>query len=86
MKRKDFEWCANIGVALLIAGLVTIGLSLLMPGFIVEMMGEAELSMFVTVLTDFITKPILYSGVGVLVLAIILFVVYKILENKKIKS
>ena len=57
-----------------------------MPGFIVEMMGEAELSMFVTVLTDFITKPILYSGVGVLVLAIILFVVYKILENKKIKS
>ena len=86
LKRKDFEWCANIGVALLIAGLVTIGLSLLMPGFIVEMMGEAELSMFVTVLTDFITKPILYSGVGVLVLAIILFVVYKILENKKIKS
>ncbi len=86
LKRKEFEWCANLGVALLIAGLVTIGISFVMPGMVIDMMRTTDLSMFVSSLTDALAQPILYSGVGVLVLAIILFIFYKIMENKKIKS
>ncbi len=86
LKRKEFEWCTNLGVSLLISGLITIGVALLMPGLVVDMLGEAELSMFATTLTDFVTIPILYSGVGVLVFAIILLIFYKIMGNKKIKS
>ena len=89
LKRKEFEWCVNLGVALLIAGLVTIGISLVMPELMADVIGGADLSMFTTSLTDYLTKPILYSGVGVLVLAIILFIFYKVMEmkhDKKIKS
>ena len=86
LKRKEFEWCANLGVALLIAGLTTIGVSFVMPGMVIDMMRTTDLSMFVSSLTDALAQPILYSGVGILVLAIILFIFYKIMENKKIKS
>ena len=89
LKRKEFEWCANLGVALLIAGLVTIGISFVMPGMVIDMMGTTDLSMFATSLTDALAEPILYSGVGVLVLAIVLFIFYKIIEKRrdnKIKS
>ena len=85
LKRKGFEWCANLGVSLLIAGLVTIGLSLLMPGLVIDMMSATDLSMFATSLTDDLTKPILYSGVGALVLAIILFIFYKVMERRLYK-
>ena len=86
LKRKEFEWCANLGVALLIAGLMTIGISFVMPGMVIDMMRTTDLSMFVSSLTDALAQPILYGGVGILVLAIILFIFYKIMENKKIKS
>lgn len=89
LKRKEFEWCANLGVALLIAGLVTIGISFVMPGMVIDMMGTTDLSMFATSLTDALAEPILYSGVGVLVLAIVLFIFYRIMEKRrdnKIKS
>lgn len=89
LKRKEFEWCANLGVALLIAGLMTIGISFVMPGMVIDMMRTTDLSMFVSSLTDALAQPILYSGVGVLVLAIILFIFYKIMEKRrdnKIKS
>lgn len=89
LKRKEFEWCANLGVALLIAGLVTIGISFVMPGMVIDMMGTTDLSMFASSLTDALAEPILYSGVGVLVLAIVLFIFYKIMEKRrdnKIKS
>lgn len=82
IKRKHFEWCANLGVALLISGLVSIGIALAAPSLFVSMIGASDLSMFATSLTDFLTKPILYSGFGILVLAIILFIVYKVLEKK----
>lgn len=89
IKRKNFEWCLNLGVALLIAGLVAMGLSLVLPTFVVELVGSADLSLFAVSFTDLLSKPILYSGVVVLVLAIILFIFYKVMEvrgNKKIKS
>ena len=86
LKRKEFEWCVNLGVALLIAGLVTIGISLVMPELMADVIGGADLSMFTTSLTDYLTKPILYSGVGVLVLAIILFIFYKVMEMKHDKK
>ena len=89
LKRKEFEWCANLGVALLIAGLVTIGISFVMPGMVIDMMGTTDLSMFASSLTDALAEPILYSGVGVLVLAALLFIFYKIMEKRrdnKIKS
>ena len=86
LKRKEFEWCANLGVALLIAGLMAIGISFVMPGMVIDMMRTTDLSMFVSSLTDALAQPILYGGVGILVLAIILFIFYKIMENKKIKS
>ena len=89
LKRKAFEWCANLGVALLIAGLVTIGISFVMPGMVIDMMGTTDLSMFATSLTDALAEPILYSGIGVLVLAALLFIFYKIMEKRrdnKIKS
>lgn len=89
LKRKEFEWCANLGVALLIAGLVTIGISLVMPELMADVIGGDDLSMFTTSLTDYLTKPILYSGVGTLVLAVLLFIFYKVMErkrDKKIKS
>ena len=89
LKRKEFEWCANLGVALLIAGLVTIGISFVMPGMVIDMMGTTDLSMFASSLTDVLAEPILYSGIGVLVLAALLFIFYKIMEKRrdnKIKS
>ena len=89
LKRKEFEWCANLGVALLIAGLVTIGISFVMPGMVIDMMGTTDLSMFASSLTDALAEPILYSGIGVLVLAALLFIFYKIIEKRrdnKIKS
>ena len=89
LKRKEFEWCANLGVALLIAGLVTIGISFVMPGMVIDMMGTTDLSMFASSLTDALAEPILYSGIGVLVLAVLLFIFYKIMEKRrdnKIKS
>lgn len=89
IKRKDFEWCVNLGVALLIAGLVTIAMALVMPGFVVQIMSSADLSLFVVSFTDLLSKPILYSGIGVLVLAVLLFIFYKIMEKRrdnKIKS
>lgn len=89
LKRKEFEWCANLGVALLIAGLVTIGISFVMPGMVIDMMGTTDLSMFASSLTDALAEPILYSGIGVLVLAALLFIFYKIMEKRrdnKIKS
>ena len=89
LKRKEFEWCANLGVALLIAGLVIIGISFVMPGMVIDMMGTTDLSMFASSLTDALAEPILYSGIGVLVLAIVLFIFYKIMEKRrdnKIKS
>ena len=89
LKRKEFEWCANLGVALLIAGLVTIGISFVMPGMVIDMMGTTDLSMFASSLTEALAEPILYSGVGVLVLAALLFIFYKIIEKRrdnKIKS
>lgn len=89
LKRKEFEWCANLGVALLIAGLVTLGLSLVVPSLLVDMIGTTDISLLASSLSDSLAKPILYSGVGVLVLAIILFIFYKVMErkqDKKIKS
>ena len=89
LKRKEFEWCANLGVALLIAGLVIIGISFVMPGMVIDMMGTTDLSMFTSSLTDALAEPILYSGIGVLVLAALLFIFYKIVEKRrdnKIKS
>lgn len=89
IKRKDFEWCVNLGVSLLIAGLVIIAMALVMPGFVVQIMSSADLSLFVVSFTDLLSKPILYSGVGVLVLAALLFIFYKIMEKRrdnKIKS
>ena len=82
LKRKHFEWCANLGVALLISGLVLMGIALAAPSLFVSMIGASDLSMFASSLTEFLTKPILYSGFGVVALAIILFIVYKVLEKK----
>ena len=89
IKRKKFEWCVNLGVALLIAGLVTVGMALVLPSFALELMNSTDLSLFATSFTDLLSKPILYSGVVTLVLAIILFIFYKVMEmieNKKIKG
>lgn len=82
LKRREFEWCANLGVALLISGLVIIGLSLVMPSLMVGFMDETDLSLFASSLTDYMAKPILYSGVSVTILAIILFIFYKFMERK----
>ena len=89
LKRKEFEWCANLGVALLIAGLVTLGLSLIVPSLLIDMIGATDLSLFASSLSDSLVKPILYSGIVTLVVAIILFIFYKIMEkiaDKKIKA
>ena len=89
LKRKEFEWCANMGVALLLAGLVTLGLSLVIPGFVVDMIGTTDMSLLASSISDSLAKPILYSGIGTLVLALLLFIFYKVMERKadtKIKS
>ena len=60
-----------------------------MPGMVIDMMGTTDLSMFASSLTDALAEPILYSGIGVLVLAALLFIFYKIIEKRrdnKIKS
>ena len=86
LKRKDFEWCANLGVALLISGLVILGIGLLVPEFLVDMIGTTDISLFASSIVDSLAKPIMYSGVGVLVLAILLFIFYKVMENKSYKK
>ena len=89
LKRKNFEWCADLGVTLLISGLVIMGISLLVPNVVVDMIGTTDLSLFASSIIDILTRPILYSGVGILVLAIILFIFYKVMEKrreKRIKS
>lgn len=89
LKRKEFEWCANMGVALLLAGLVTLGLSLVIPSFVVDMIGTTDMSLLASSISDSLAKPILYSGIGTLVLALLLFIFYKVMERKadtKIKS
>ena len=86
LKRKDFEWCANLGVALLISGLVILGIGLLVPEFLVDMIGTTDISLFASSIVDSLAKPIMYSGVGVLVLAILLFIFYKVMENRNYKK
>lgn len=86
IKRKNFEWCINLGVALLISGLIIMGLALVVPEFITGMMGSIDLSLFVSSFTELSVKPILYSGALILVLAIILLVLYKVLNRKRISS
>ena len=86
LKRKEFEWCSNIGVSMLISGLVIIGISLLLPSFALEYLGEAELLGLTTKLTDFLTKPILYSGVVILLISFILFIIYKVAEKRELKK
>ena len=86
LKRKDFEWCANLGVALLISGLVVFGIGLLVPEFLVDMIGTTDISLFASSIVDSLAKPIMYSGVGVLVLAILLFIFYKVMENRNYKK
>lgn len=86
LKRKDFEWCANLGVALLISGLVILGIGLLVPEFLVDMIGTTDISLFASSIVDSLAKPIMCSGVGVLVLAILLFIFYKVMENRNYKK
>ena len=86
IKRKNFEWCINLGVALLISGLIIMGLALVVPEFITGMMGSIDLSLFVSSFTELSVKPILYSGALILILAIILLVLYKVLNRKRISS
>lgn len=86
IKRKNFEWCANLGVALLISSLVILGMGLLMPEFLVDMIGTTDLSLFASSITDSLSRPIMYSGVGIFVLSIILFIVYKVMENRNYKK
>ena len=89
LKRKNFEWCADLGVTSLISGLVIMGISLLVPSVVVDMIGTTDLSLFASSITDILTKPILYSGIGVLAFAIILLIFYKVMEkrrDKRIKS
>ena len=62
------------------------GLALVVPEFITGMMGSIDLSLFVSSFTELSVKPILYSGALILVLAIILLVLYKVLNRKRISS
>ena len=86
LKRKNYEWSANLGVALLISGLVILGMGLLVPEFLVDMIGTTDISLFASSIADSLAKPIIYSGIGVLVLAILLFIFYKVMENKSYKK
>lgn len=85
LKKKEFEWLANLGVSLLMSGLATIGISLLMPSVIVSAMNEADLSLFASSLTGFITKPILYCGIGLIIISLGMFIGYKILEKRNLQ-
>ena len=73
----------DLGVTSLISGLVIMGISLLVPSVVVDMIGTTDLSLFASSITDILTKPILYSGIGVLAFAIILLIFYKVMEKKK---
>ena len=84
IKRKNFEWCINLGVSLLISGLIIMGLALVAPEFITGMMDSIDLSLLTSSFTELSVKPILYSGASILVLAIILLVFYKVLNRKRI--
>ena len=86
LKRKNFEWCADLGVTSLISGLVIMGISLLVPSVVVDMIGTTDLSLFASSITDILTKPILYSGIGVLAFAIILLIFYKVMEKRSVKK
>lgn len=86
LKRKNFEWSANLGVALLISGLVILGMGLLVPEFLVDMIGTTDISLFASSIAGSLAKPIIYSGIGVLFLAILLFIFYKVMENKSYKK
>lgn len=89
IKRKNFEWCANLGVTLLISSLVILGMGLLMPEFLVDMIGTTDLSLFASSIAVSLSRPIMYSGIGILVLSIILLIFYKVMESRsyrKIKS
>ena len=86
LKRKNFEWCADLGVTSLITGLVIMGISLLVPSVVVDMIGTTDLSLFASSITDILTKPILYSGIGVLAFAIILLIFYKVMEKRSVKK
>ncbi len=82
LKKENYAWLNNISLAFLLSSLVTIGLSLLLPSIIVTAMSEADLSLFVSSLTDFIAKPILYSGLITLIISIILFIINKKCQHK----
>ncbi len=86
LKRNNFEWCADLGVTLLISGLVIMGISLLVPSVVVDMIGATDLSLFASSITDILTKPILYSGTIILVLAIIFLIFYKVMEKRSFKK
>lgn len=86
LKRKNFEWCVDLGVTSLISGLVIMGISLLVPSVVVDMIGTTDLSLFASSITDILTKPILYSGIGVLAFAIILLIFYKVMEKRSVKK
>ncbi len=84
LKKENYAWVNNISVALLLSGLITIGLSLLLPSIIVTSMSEADISLFASSLTDFIAKPILYSGITTIIISIILFIIYKNIQKLKV--
>lgn len=83
LKWKNFEWVKYLGVTMLISGLITIGISLILPEIMVDMIGTTDLSLFATSLTDYLAEPILYSGIGVIVVAILLFIIRLIYVHKK---
>jgi hypothetical protein len=86
LKKEGFQWCKNIGVSLLISGLVMIGMYFIIPAVVVEIMTEADMSIFASSLTEFLDKPVLFSGIGLVVISILLFTFYKIMEKRGMKK
>lgn len=82
LKGKYFT--LNLGIASLISGLVTVGLSFVLPELIVSMMNEADLSLIASSISNELAKSLLYFGFIPIIVSIILLIIYKITKKKNI--
>lgn len=80
LKGKYFT--LNLGIASLISGLVTVGLSFVLPELIVSMMNEADLSLIASSISNELAKSLLYFGFIPIIVSIILLIIYKITKKK----
>ena len=81
--RKNMRWLANLGTSLLVGGLITLGLSFVLPDLITMIPSSSDISFITGSITDYMFRPILISGGVMILLCILLFVFYNVCRKKK---